>query len=123
MKQLRLTIAFLMLIFILTGCSLSTKDNASPKTILKNNPEADLFVVDETVYINASEIEWVKELSLTKDDILGKVKSTGVKKHFTNWAATKLEVNTEVYSEVQRKDILLVKIGDELIPYLKYVEG
>ncbi len=52
MKQLKLAITLLTLIFILTECSLSTKDNASPKTILKNNPKADLFVVDETVYIN-----------------------------------------------------------------------
>lgn len=57
------------------------------------------------------------------DNILGEIKSTGIKSHFTNLAATKLEVNTEISREIQRDDILLMKSGDELIPYLKYVKG
>ena len=123
MKNFKAALIFFTLVFVLVGCSFSTKNNASPKKILQNNPEADFFIVDNIVYHNAIDVMWVKELTLEADSLLGEIERPCVKENFNNWDATKLDVNTEIYQVAQRSDILLAKIGNELIPYLKYIEG
>lgn len=123
MKYFKAALIFFTLLFILVGCSFSTKNNASPKRILQNNSEADIFIIDNVVYHNALDVMWVKELTLEADGLLGKIERTCVKENFNNWDATKLDVNTEIYQVAQRNDILLAKVGAEFVPYLKYIEG
>lgn len=123
MKRFKIALIFLTLVFLLIGCTLSTKNNASPKKILQNNPEADFLIVDNIVYLNAADVIWIKELTLEVGGLLGKIERTHVKENFTNWDATILDVNTEIYQVAQRNDILLAKVGTEFIPYLKFIEG
>jgi hypothetical protein len=130
MKNSKILLAFLMLFYVLVGCSnvktssiVSTANNASPESVLKLNPNADIFILDSTVYINATDIDWVKKLTLTEGKILGKINETGVKKEFKDWNATKLNVNAPIYESKERKDIVLVKVDNKFRPYLKYVEG
>ena len=40
-----------------------------------------------------------------------------------NWNATILGVDTSIYEFEGRRDIVLIKIDNKYVPYLKYVEG
>lgn len=122
MKKLKVIFVLLTIVFVLTSCN-STRNSVSPKNVLKNNSEADFFVMKNVVYVNATGVEWVKELTLKEESSLGKIKRTGIKSFFTNWSATKLETNTEIFSVKHRDDIVLAKVENRFIPYLKYVEG
>lgn len=53
---------------------------------------------------------------------IGKIKNSGVTKEFQDWDATILPVGTEIF-ETDNSEILLASCGEELVPYLKYVEG
>ncbi len=123
MKILKVIFLLLTFTLILSGCSISTKNNASPEKLLESNPNADFFVIDGVVYINASDIEWIKELTLQADEPAGEILKTGATASFSNWSSTKLKKNIEIYSVKGREDILLAKVGKEYIPYLKWVEG
>lgn len=123
MKKFKVIMMAFTLIYLLVGCSYNTANNSSPQAVLKNNSKADFFIMNKTVYIRAADIDWVKELAPKEGKVLGKVNKTVVKKNFKDWNATRLEVNTEIYELEGREDIVLVKIQDKYIPYLKYVEG
>ena len=73
--------------------------------------------------MNVADIDWVKELTLKEGNNLGKINKTGVKQSFKNWNATTLNVDTLIYELESRKDIVLIKIDNKYIPYLKWVEG
>lgn len=122
-RRVVILVVMVMSLTGMMGCEISTENNCSPENILKRSSDLDLFVVNNVVYVNASEVEWAKELELTKSDILGKINKTGVRQNFTDWNATKLEVDTCIYSTEEREDLVLVEVGDRLVPYLKYVEG
>lgn len=127
MRKANVILTFFMIITLLIGCSNTTTtvtvNNASPEAILKTNPEADFFVMDNTVFINASDIKWVKKLEFKEGKSLGKINKTGVKRDFKDWNATILDAETEIYEVEGRKDIVYVKTDNKYIPYLKYVEG
>lgn len=105
------------------GCSNEISNNASPEFILKSNPNADFFIMDETVYISAENIDWIKEVEFKEGKLLGKINKSEVKRDFEDFNATILSANTEIYELDGRKDIVLVKVNGQYMPYLKYVEG
>jgi len=77
-------IIFVVFLFSILGCSsgVSAGDD-SPEGVLNYDPNLDLFVMSSIVYVNASEIEWVKELEFVKtDELLDKILRTGVKRTF-----------------------------------------
>lgn len=130
MRMPKVIIMFLVLLCLFVGCS-NTKSystqvstsNATPQSVLKTNPDADVFIMNNTVYMNAIDIDWVTKLTLQEGKTLGRINKTGIKKGFQNWNATKLNIDTVVYELVGRSDIVLVKVNDKYIPYLKIVEG
>jgi PBP1b-binding outer membrane lipoprotein LpoB len=132
MKKTKAIIMLIVLLYVLVGCSntnttpssiSTTINNASPQSVLKTNPDADIFIMNNTVYINATSIDWVTKLTLKEGKVLGKINETGVKKGFQNWNATKLNTNTIVYEVEGRSDIVLAKVDGKYVPYLKFVEG
>lgn len=123
MKKLRGIVLFLLLTSLITGCFRSTKNNATPEVLLKTNTNADFFIMDNTVYKNAIDIDWVKGISVKEGSALGRINKTKVKRNFKNWNATVLGVGTEIYKVEDRQDIVLAKKDDKYIPYIKYVEG
>ena len=116
-----LSIFFLLCI---TGCrsTVSTAENASPEALYSADPDIDLFVYEGTAYVNALDVDWVGELSLAKNAVLGEVCRSGVTDDFREWDATVLPEGTVIY-ESGESQVLLAEIGDALIPYLKYAEG
>lgn len=102
--------------------TIDTSKYAEPQYLYNENPSIDMFVHEDTAFVNASDVDWVVELELTKDALLGTVKETGVSKGFKDWDATLLNVGSNIYKS-ERLDILLVEFNGLIIPYLKIVEG
>ncbi|MGE7926871.1 hypothetical protein [Lysinibacillus xylanilyticus] len=111
---------FLCLSFVvLSGCV--TNGNPTPKDFLKDG-KADIFVLDDIVYSNVENIDWVKELDYTIDEKIGVItKQTNKSKGFVNGTSNKLPVGTIIYKTDTPINIAIVD-GKE-IPYLKMIEG
>lgn len=123
MKKNKVLFIFFTLLFLLSGCSTISSSNLSPETLLKDEPDADFFIMNSIIYVNAIDVEWVKEIPLKEGKFLGKINNTGVKSNFKDWDATKLDIGTEIYELATRNNIVIIKIDNNYMPYLKYVEG
>lgn len=123
MKKNKVLFIFFTLLFLLSGCSTISSSNLSPETLLKDEPDADFFIMNSIIYVNAIDVEWVKEIPLKEGKFLGRINNTGVKSNFKDWDATKLDIGTEIYELATRNNIVIIKIDNNYMPYLKYVEG
>ena len=97
-------------------------DDVSPEAVYAEDKNANFFVYEDTVYVNAQDIEWIQAMQLTAGEQEGEIKRTGVTDDFQDWDATVLDEGTVIY-ESDASGVLLADEGDELVPYLKYVEG
>ena len=116
---------FLMIVVLLTGCQTAGQTSPelpTPENLYSTDNTIDMFVYQETAYVNAEDTDWVAEQEFVKGAMVGKIKNSGVTQEFQDWDATILPVDTEIY-ETEDSQILLAFCGEELIPYLKYVEG
>ena len=126
-REIRKMAAAVLLLMITgagAGCAAVslTVENDSPESVYAEDKNADFFVYEDTVYINAQDVEWVMNMQLTAGEQAGEIKRTDVNKGFEDWDATVLEQGTVIY-ESDASGVLLADEGDELVPYLKYVEG
>lgn len=127
MRRFTLYTIFCLMIFVI-GCQSNNKNIIDTSTYVEaeylysENPNIDMFIYKDTAFINASDLDWVVELGLTKDSLIGTVKARGVSKDFKDWDATLLDVGSNIYKS-ERLDILLVESNGLIIPYLKIVEG
>ena len=126
-REIRKMAAAVLLLMITgagAGCAAVslTVENDSPESVYAEDKNADFFVYEDTVYINAQDVEWVRNMQLTAGEQAGEIKRTDVTKGFEDWDGTVLEPGTVIY-ESDASEILLAEDGDELVPYLKYVEG
>jgi hypothetical protein len=110
--------------FSIIGCrdAVSTAENASPEALYSADPDIDLFVYEDTAYVNALDVDWAGELPLDKGEALGKVTRSGITDDFQDWDATVLPEGTVIYTSVESQ-VLLAETEEAVIPYLKYVEG
>lgn len=116
------SVIFIIMIGI-TGCNaVKTTPNPTPEQVYSDDNSVDMFVYEDIVYINATDVDWVKSGTFDKGDMLGEIRDSGITSDFENWDATVLPVGTEIY-ESGDSQILLASLGEQLIPYLKWVEG
>jgi len=125
-------------IFILltaVGCSNSsitsttethTTENPDAKEILTSDPEADIFQFDGVIYQTG--IDWVEELTLTKDEQVGEIKTRNdTDTNFEDDMSNKLPVGAKIYSAKESGEvggpILLVESEGKLFKYYGLVEG
>ncbi|MEH7011806.1 hypothetical protein V7087_13510 [Neobacillus niacini] len=115
-------------LFTITGCSNggeTTKvsiDSIDAQEILTLDPAADIFQYDGVIY--KTNIDWVEELSLTKDVQIGKIKTKNeTNTDFKDEMANKLPVGAKIFSAKERGDILIVELEGEILKYLAIVEG
>jgi hypothetical protein len=115
-------------LFTVTGCSngggttIVTIDSIDAEEVLTLDPNADIFQYDGVIY--KTNIDWVEELSLTKDDQIGEIKARNVdNSHFKNEMSNKLPVGAKIFSAKERGDILIVESEGEILKYLAIVEG
>ncbi|GGH20190.1 hypothetical protein [Paenibacillus segetis] len=132
MKNLKMSLFLIQLLFILilVGCKTNDLDiiqinstsNPAAEEILTGNPNANIFMYSDIIY-NAG-VSWVDELELTKDQfMLEIVKNADHGKDFVNGTANKLKVETKIYSVKERGDILIAETNDGDIRFYKLVEG
>ena len=116
------SIIFIIMIGI-TGCSaVKTTSDPTPEQVYSEDNSVDMFVYEDIVYKNATDVDWVKSEMFDKGDMLGEIRASGIISDFENWNATVLPVGTEIY-ESDDSQILLASLGEQLITYLKWVEG
>ena len=101
---------------------MKTTSNPTPEQVYSEDNSVDMFVYEDIVYKNATDVDWVKSEMFDKGDMLGEIRASGIISDFENWNATVLPVGTEIY-ESDDSQILLASLGDQLITYLKWVEG
>jgi hypothetical protein len=115
-------------LFVITGCSNgreTTKvsiDSINAGEVLRLDPAADIFQYDGVIY--KTNIDWVEELSLTKDVQIGEIKTKNdTNTDFKDEMANKLPVGAKIFSSKERGDILIVELEGEILKYLAIVEG
>jgi hypothetical protein len=113
---------------MITGCSNDGEitnasiDRINAEEVLRLDPEADIFQYDGVIY--KTNIDWVEELSLTKDVQIGEIKTKNDNNtDFKNEMANKLPVGAKIFSAKERGDILIVELEGEILKYLAIVEG
>lgn len=129
MKSKKLIYGLIVLaIFMITGCNIQegtttvTFDNIDAKEVLTLNSNADIFQFNGVIY--ETNIDWVEELSLTKDVQVGEIKTKNeTDTNFKNEMSNKLPVGAKIFSTKERGDILIVESEGEIKKYLAIVEG
>ncbi|MFX3674732.1 MAG: hypothetical protein ACE3JQ_09825 [Paenisporosarcina sp.] len=131
LKLGRSLVYILLIIFGLTSCSNENNLQESFHTAGIGNPipadflddeKADIFVLEDIVYSNAQDIEWVEELTYTLGEKVGEIiEITGESKKFGNGTSNKLPIGTKIYQTDTAVYIAIVE-GEE-IPYIKMIEG
>lgn len=112
----------------ITGCANGTEttkvtiDSINAEEVLTLDPDADIFQYEGVIY--KTNIDWVDELSLTKDVQIGEIKTRNDENtDFKDEMANKLPVGTMIFSAKERGDILIVEFEGEILQYLAIVEG
>ena len=119
---------FALGLFLITGCSNGSEsttvaiDRISAEEVLTLDPNADIFQYDGVIY--KTNIDWVEELSLSKDVQIGEIKTINdANTDFKDEMANKLPVGAKIFSAKERGDILIVESEGGIIKYLAIVEG
>lgn len=110
--------------FALAGCqsAAGSPELPTPENLYAQDSSIDLFVYEDTAYVNSSDTDWVQEKIFEKGEPVGEIKDSGVTEEFQDWDSTVLPEGTVIY-ESDDPGILLAECDGELIPYFKYVEG
>ena len=133
--MLFIPIIFTVVIFVLAGCSQGsssgnsqaetitvTPGNPDANEILGLNSEADIFQWGDIIY--TTNVEWVEKLELTKDEQIGEItKNSTNPDDFINGTANKLPVGAKIFSVKEDGGFLLVEYNQQLMKYMKLVEG
>lgn len=129
MKVQRMFFVLITLVLLMiTGCSNNggttevTIDSIDAEEVLTLDSDADIFQFDGVIY--KTNIDWVEELTLTKNVQIGEIKTRNdANTDFNNEMSNKLPVDAKIFSAKERGDILLVEINGEILKYLAIVEG
>ena len=126
-----LFIGFLMTLFIFVGCSNPTDteemvyESKEPdaKEVLTLDPEADIFQYKGLIYQTG--IDWVEEVSLTKDQEIGEIKVKNEQDtHFEDGMSNKLAPGSKIFSSKEKgESMVLVESDGQLLKYLALSEG
>jgi hypothetical protein len=115
-------------LFTINGCSNGGEttgvsiDSIDAEEVLTLDPNADIFQYDGVIY--KTKIDWVEELSLTKDVQIGEIRARNdTNTDFKDETANKLPVGAKIFSAKERGDILIVELEGEILKYLAIVEG
>jgi hypothetical protein len=95
---LLLSILFIFLVGCNNDSSISPSNmNPTPNYYLKHD-NADIFLFDGFVFLNAEDVEWVKELEYELGYQVGKITNQANKaSQFKNGTANKLPIGTKIF--------------------------
>lgn len=119
---------FVLAVFMVTGCNVQggtttvSIDSIDAEEVLTLDSDADIFQYDGVIY--QTNIDWVEELSLTKDVQISEIKTkNNANTDFSDEMSNKLPVRSKIFSTKEREDILIVESEGEFKKYLAIVEG
>ncbi|WP_231630142.1 hypothetical protein [Lysinibacillus sp. ZYM-1] len=119
---------FVLGLLMITGCNIQGEtttisiDSIDAKEVLTLDTEADIFQYDGIIY--KTNIDWLNELSLTKNVQIGEIKTkNNTNTDFKDEMSNKLPIGTKIFSTKERGDILIVEIEGKITKYLAIVEG
>lgn len=133
MKASRLFLGMVVLILLTAfGCSNSAytgktvvhkTENPDAEEILSLDPEADIFQFDGVIYQTG--IDWVEELTLTKNEQVGEIKTRNdIDTNFEDEMSNKLPIGAKIFSTKEKEGpFLLVESEEEILKYYALVEG
>lgn len=130
MKYMKLIIFLCGISIFLAGCGVENKitksESVAPSAeeVLQENNDADILMLNNTVY--KTNIEWVDELSLTKNKEIGEIESNYTfdsNDLFKNEMATKLPIGSKIFSTNERIDVLIVENKGIEKKYYALTEG
>lgn len=115
------------LVLLLAGCGNGQEvttvaiGNPTVEEVLDDGTE-DIFLLDELVYLNGEDIDWVQEREYTLEEAAGEITAQATEaEDFEDGTANVLPVGTVIYSTDTELNIAIVN-GEE-IPYIPLVEG
>lgn len=130
----RRNVVFITIIFsffVITGCTNSLEkgtelrvetENPDAKEILTLDPDADILQFNNIIY--QTNIDWVEELTLTKDKQIGEIKRKNeTDTHFENEMANKLPVGAKIFTTKEDDMCLIVEAEGKTYTYYAIVEG
>lgn len=90
--------------------------------VLKLDPDANIFQFNGVIY--KTNVDWVEELSLTKDVQVGEIiTKNDDNTDFIDEMSNKLPIGAKIFSVKERGDILIVELEGAVLKYLAVVEG
>ena len=110
---------------LISGCGDTTGGSPelpTPENLYSNDSAIDMFVYEDTAFVNAEDVDWITEQDLTAGELVGTIEETDADGDFEDWDAIVLPEGTKIY-ETDDAQILLAECEGEFVPYLKYVEG
>ncbi|MFJ5768698.1 hypothetical protein [Psychrobacillus sp. NPDC093180] len=113
----------------LIGCTDSDSEtevtvskNPDAEEVLRLDSHADIFQWEGLIY--KTNIDWVNEIELTKDELVGEIEEVYDNNHnFNDGIANKLPIGAKIFSTKEREDILLVDYEGKTKKYLALGEG
>lgn len=129
MKKNIVVFMFMVCIFYLSGCfnteiKTVTSKNPDAEEVLKLDKNADILQWEKIIY--KTDIEWVNELKLTKNESVGEITevfSNGFSKSLKDGMANQLPIGAKIYSTKERDDVLIVEYNGKVKYYLALTEG
>lgn len=106
MNKLNIKLLFgvvVLVLFMITGCNIPggtttvSIDSIDAKEVLELDNDADIFQFDGVIY--KTNIDWVEELSLTKDVQIGEIQTKNdTNTDFKDEMSNKLPVGTKIFT-------------------------
>ncbi|TSB47665.1 hypothetical protein [Alkalicoccobacillus porphyridii] len=97
-------------------------DHIDAEEVLTLSPDADIFQFNAVIY--QTNIDWVDELSLSPQDVVGEIQAQNeTSTDFEDEMANKIPVGTKIYSAKDHGDMLMVEVDGEWRNYYAIVEG
>lgn len=134
MNQTVMLLLFLSL--LLTACSGQTPPSGTERTaavignptaeeILQQSKDADIFMFDDIVYVNADNLDWVQQLQIGELAEIGKIQTNYREgTDFINEMSTKLPIGTIIYEPTAKQGpVLIAEIAGKPVRYLELLEG
>ncbi|CAH0119026.1 hypothetical protein PAE9249_01523 [Paenibacillus sp. CECT 9249] len=134
MNQTVMLLLFLSL--LLTACSGQTPPSGTERTaavignptaeeILQQSKDADIFMFDDIVYVNADNLDWVQQLQIGELAEIGKIQTNYREgTDFINEMSTKLPIGTIIYEPTAKQGpVLIAEIAGKPVRYLGLLEG
>ena len=108
-------VTMLLVSGLISGCGDTTGGSPelpTPENLYLNDSAIDMFVYEDTAFVNAEDVDWVTEQDLTAGELAGTIEETDADGDFEDWDATVLPEGTKIY-ETDDAQIMLAECEGE----------